>query len=62
LTARVHPGESPASFVLNGIINFILNEISEQARMIREKFVFKIIPILNPDGVYRGYYRHDTKN
>lgn len=30
--------------------------------MIREKFVFKIIPILNPDGVYRGYYRHDTKN
>jgi murein tripeptide amidase MpaA len=62
LTARVHPGESPASFVLNGIINFILNESSEQARMIREKFVFKIIPILNPDGVYRGYYRHDTKN
>jgi cytosolic carboxypeptidase protein 5 len=62
LTARVHPGESPASFVLNGIINFILNESSEQARIIREKFVFKIIPILNPDGVYRGYYRHDTKN
>jgi murein tripeptide amidase MpaA len=62
LTARVHPGESPASFVLNGIINFILNESSEQARMIREKFVFKIIPILNPDGVYRGYYRHDTRN
>jgi cytosolic carboxypeptidase protein 5 len=62
LTARVHPGESPASFVLNGIINFILNECSEQARMIREKFVFKIIPILNPDGVYRGYYRHDTRN
>lgn len=62
LTARVHPGESPASFVLNGILNFLLNEKSEQARLLREKFVFKIIPILNPDGVYRGYYRHDTKN
>jgi cytosolic carboxypeptidase protein 5 len=29
LTARVHPGETPASYVLNGILNFILNENSE---------------------------------
>jgi len=28
LTSRVHPGETPASYVLNGIINFILNEKS----------------------------------
>jgi murein tripeptide amidase MpaA len=62
LTSRVHPGETPASFVLNGILSFILNEKSEQAKILRERFVFKVIPILNPDGVYRGYYRHDTKN
>jgi cytosolic carboxypeptidase protein 5 len=62
LTARVHPGETPASYVLNGILNFILNEKSEQAKILRDRFVFKVIPILNPDGVYRGYYRHDTKN
>jgi len=24
------------------------------------QFVFKIVPCLNPDGVYRGYYRLDT--
>lgn len=29
LTSRVHPGETPASFVLNGIINFLINEKSE---------------------------------
>ena len=28
--------------------------------MLRERFCFKIVPMLNPDGVYRGYYRLDT--
>ena len=28
--------------------------------MLREKFVFKVVPMLNPDGVYRGYFRSDT--
>ncbi len=62
LTSRVHPGETPASFVLNGILNFICNEKNDQAKILRDNFVFKIIPILNPDGVSRGYYRLDTKN
>ena len=46
--------------MLNGLIKMILEE-SEQGQMLRDNFVFKIIPILNPDGVYRGYYRLDTK-
>jgi len=24
-------------------------------------FVFKIVPLLNPDGVFRGYFRNDTQ-
>lgn len=36
-------------------------EESEQGELLRNNFVFKIIPTLNPDGVYRGYYRLDTQ-
>ena len=59
-TARVHPGESPGSHVLNGALNLITDLKSEQGRYLRKNFVFKIIPALNPDGVSRGYYRLDT--
>ena len=34
---------------------------SEQGKQLRKNFVFKVIMILNPDGVARGYYRLDTK-
>ena len=59
-SSRVHPGETPASFVLNGIWNFLTNEKNVQSKILRDNFVFKIVPMLNPDGVYRGYYRTDT--
>ena len=59
-TSRVHPGESPGSHVLNGAIDLITDLKSEQGRLLRKYYVFKIIPTLNPDGVARGYYRLDT--
>ena len=60
-SARVHPGEVQASHVLNGIVDFIFSK-TEQASILLEKYVFKIIPLVNPDGVARGYYRLDTHN
>jgi hypothetical protein len=51
LTSRVHPGESPGSYILNGLINLIIDIKSEQAKILRKNFVFKIIPTLNPDGI-----------
>ena len=60
ISARVHPGEVSASYVLNGIIDLLTDERNLLAKKLRRKFCFKIIPMLNPDGVSRGYYRLDT--
>ncbi|TMW63340.1 hypothetical protein Poli38472_002281 [Pythium oligandrum] len=56
LTARVHPGESNSSFIMHGIIDFLTGP-SLEARYLRHRFVFKVVPMLNPDGVIHGNYR-----
>lgn len=56
LTSRVHPGESNSSYIIKGAIDYLLSN-SHNARSLRKNFVFKIIPMLNPDGVVYGNYR-----
>lgn len=53
---RVHPGETNASWMMKGVLDYITSD-SLQAVALREKFVFKIVPMLNPDGVIVGNYR-----
>lgn len=56
LTGRIHPGESNSSWIMEGLIDYVLSD-EQGARILREKFVFKIVPMLNPDGVIVGNYR-----
>jgi murein tripeptide amidase MpaA len=52
----VHPGESNASFIVEGFLEFIVSN-EKDAKLLRDSFVFKVIPMLNPDGVIVGNYR-----
>lgn len=56
ITARVHPGEAQSSFIVQGLIEFLLSN-DPVAVKLRDQYVFKIIPMLNPDGVVYGNYR-----
>ncbi|CAM9864914.1 unnamed protein product, partial [Choristocarpus tenellus] len=56
ISARVHPGESPASWMMRGMLDFLTGQ-SDEARMLRSKFIFKVVPMLNPDGVAFGNNR-----
>ncbi|XP_076245217.1 cytosolic carboxypeptidase 6 [Calliopsis andreniformis] len=54
--ARVHPGESPSSYVCQGLMDFLVSG-HPIAQVLRNYVVFKIVPMMNPDGVYLGNYR-----
>ncbi|KAL5014989.1 hypothetical protein ScPMuIL_009259 [Solemya velum] len=56
VTARVHPGESQASWMMKGLLDFMTGT-DPVAKELRSRFVFKIVPMLNPDGVIIGNYR-----
>ena len=56
ITSRVHPGESNSSVVFGGLLRFLLSDCKE-AEYLRGRFVFRLVPCLNPDGVICGNYR-----
>jgi murein tripeptide amidase MpaA len=57
ISARVHPGETVGSWMMKGVLDFITDPDNEDAQILRDNFVFKIIPMMNPDGVINGNYR-----
>lgn len=56
ILGRQHAGESPASFVMEGVISTLLSSRVESCEL-RDRFIFKVVPMVNPDGVVVGNYR-----
>ncbi|XP_039075745.1 cytosolic carboxypeptidase 1 isoform X2 [Hyaena hyaena] len=56
LSARVHPGETNASWVMKGTLEYLMSN-NPTAQSLRESYIFKIVPMLNPDGVVNGNHR-----
>ncbi|XP_044301732.1 cytosolic carboxypeptidase 1 isoform X4 [Varanus komodoensis] len=56
LCARVHPGETNASWVMKGTLEYLMSN-TPAAQSLRESYIFKIVPMLNPDGVINGNHR-----
>ena len=50
VSARVHPGEVPAQHTFKGILQLLMDPDDLCGKALRERYVFKLIPMLNPDG------------
>lgn len=59
ITGRVHPGETPASHVVHGLLEYLLSP-DPNAAVLRKLATWVIVPMLNPDGVAAGNYRCDA--
>ncbi|KAK4886670.1 hypothetical protein RN001_002941 [Aquatica leii] len=53
IMARIHPVETPSSWMMKGFIDFLTGD-SITAKRLRDMFIFQLIPMLNPDGVIVG--------
>jgi cytosolic carboxypeptidase protein 2/3 len=42
--------------MVHGVIDFLLSDETEAVEL-RDKFIIKVVPMLNPDGVIHGNYR-----
>ena len=56
LQARQHAWEAGTSYVMEGALRFITSDESA-AQALREKVIFKFIPMCDPDGCFHGRVR-----
>ena len=57
ITARQHPGETMAEWLVDGLLYSLLDSDNATAKLLLEKANFYIVPNMNPDGSVRGHLR-----
>jgi|GEM_PF-2387272 len=60
LMARQHSMETPASFILQELMEFLTDQTDPLADRMRRTTIYKILPMVNVDGVAEGYSRHNV--
>ncbi|MDD5484235.1 MAG: M14-type cytosolic carboxypeptidase [Kiritimatiellae bacterium] len=60
ILARQHAGETPGSFAVEGLVNYLLSDASA-ARRLRKEFEFNLAPMVDADNVARGHYGKDSQ-
>ena len=57
ITARQHPGETMASWFIEGLLERLLDGADPVSRRVRELATLYVVPNMNPDGAIRGNLR-----
>lgn len=57
---RQHPGESQASWWMEGFVNALLNSNEHYTKRLLQAACVHIVPNMNPDGSRLGYYRTNS--
>ncbi len=60
IIARQHPGESMAEWLVEGLLERLLDDQDAVARWLRERATFYVVPNMNPDGSVRGHLRNNA--
>lgn len=60
VTGLVHAGEDCSGYFVQGMIDYLLSD-EPKALEAGKKTIFKIVPMVNPDGMYRGISRYTAE-
>lgn len=56
---RLHPPEVTGQFALQAFVEALCTD-SETAKKFRNEYTVYVVPMMNPDGVDNGHWRHNT--
>ena len=57
ITARQHPGETMAEWLVDGLLHSLLDSDNSTAKLLLDKANLYVVPNMNPDGSVRGHLR-----
>jgi len=60
IMALQHAGEDAGGYFVEGMIDYLLSD-NPEADNIRKNYVYKFLPMMNPDGIFGGISRYNAE-